>query len=151
MDVRVNEVAKSYVLQLDQRGLEYEYQIRKAVESIPIPTPHVYGLDLHGEAFGVACFFSDFIAGESMLSAMLAGEAWAEELYLNTVCALQAVTEEDLGEVSLRLERNTAEDLLENAFAHLKGRSLPMADAAYRELKTGMPALPSLRFSNWDL
>ena len=82
---------------------------------------------------------------------MLAGEAWAEELYRNTGCALQAVTEEDLGDVSLGLERNSAEDLLENVYAHLKGRSLPLADAAYRELKASMPALLPVRFSNGDL
>lgn len=151
LDVRVNGVPQSYVLQLDPKDMEYEYRILKAVESIPVSTPHVYGLDLQGEALGVACFFSDFIAGESLLGPMLAGEAWAEELYRNTVCALQAVTEEDLGDVSLGLERNTAEDLLENVYAHLKSRSLPLADTVYRELKTSMPALPPVRFSNGDL
>jgi len=151
LDVRVNGAPQSYVLQLDPKDMEYEYRILKAVESIPVPTPHVYGLDLRGEALGVACFLRDFIAGESLLGPMLAGETWAEELYRNTVCTLQAVTEEDLGDVSPGLERNTAEDLLENVYAHLKSRSLPLADAAYKELKAGMPALLPVRFSNGDL
>ena len=60
LDVRVNGVPQSYVLQLDPKDMEYEYRILKAVESIPVSTPHVYGLDLQGEALGVACFFSDF-------------------------------------------------------------------------------------------
>jgi len=151
LDVRVNGVPRSYVLQLDTKDMEYGYRILKAVESIPVSTPHGYGLDLQGEGLGVACFFRDFIAGESLLGPMLAGEAWAEELYRNTVCELQAVTEEDLGDVPLGLERNTADDLLEDVYAHLKGRSLPLADAAYRELKASMPELPPARFSNGDL
>jgi aminoglycoside phosphotransferase (APT) family kinase protein len=151
LDVRVNGALQSYVLQLDPKDMEYEYQILKAVESLPVSTPHVYGLDLQGEALGAVCYFRDFIAGESLLGPMLAGEAWAEELFLNTVCELQAVTEQDLGDVSLGLERNTADDLLEYVYAHLKGRSLPLADAAYRELKASMPTLPPARFSNGDL
>lgn len=151
LDVRVDGVPRSYVLQLDPRDMEYEYQILKAMASLPIPTPHAYGLDLGGEALGVACFFSDFIAGESLLAPMLAGEAWAEDLYLDTVCALQAVTEEDLGGLSAGLERHGAQELLEDNYARLKSRSLPLADAVYQELKASMPALPAVRFSNGDL
>jgi len=151
LDVKVNGVERAYVLQLDTRGMEHEYQVLKAVESIPVPTPRAYGLDLQGEALGVACFFSDFIAGESLLGPMLAGEAWAEELYFDTVCALHAVTDDDLGEVAQRLDKTTAEDALEHAYTSLKSRSLPLADAVYRELKAKMPALPPVRFSNGDL
>ena len=151
LDVTVNGVAQSYVLQLDSRDLEYEYQVLKAVESILVFTPRVYGLDLQREALGVACFFSDFIAGESLLGPMQAGEAWAEDLYLNTVCALQAVTDEDLGDVAHRLKRETANDVLEDAYGYLRSKSLPLADVAYRELKARMPELPPVRFSNGDL
>lgn len=35
-----------------------------------------------GEALGVPCFLLDFIEGESLLEPMLAGERWAEELYI---------------------------------------------------------------------
>jgi hypothetical protein len=97
LDVTVNRIEQFFVLQLDARGLEHEYQVLTAMEAIAIPTPRVYGLDLKGEALGVACFFRDYIAGESLLKPMLAGEAWAETLYLDTVCTLQAVTEADLG------------------------------------------------------
>ena len=151
LEVRVKGVIQSYVLQLDPEKIEHEYQVLKVMERIPIPTPRVYGLDLQGEALGVACFFSDFIEGESLLGPVLAGENWAEELYINTVRKLQAVTENDLGSLALGLERETAADILDDSYAYLKNKSLPLADAAYRKLKRSMPAFPPLTFSNGDL
>jgi aminoglycoside phosphotransferase (APT) family kinase protein len=151
LEVKVNGALQSYVLQLDPKNIEHEYQVLKAMEAIPIPTPRVYGLDLQGEALGMACFFSDFIEGETLLGLMLAGEAWAEELYLDAVCKLQAVTEAELGSIAQSLERETAEGVLEDAYGHLKSLSLPLADAAYKELKARMPKLPAVRFSNGDL
>ena len=151
LDVKLNGVKRAYVLQLDTRGMEHEYQVLKAVEFIPVSTPRAYGLDLRGEALGVPCFFSDFIEGESLLGPMLAEAAWAEKLYLDTVCTLNAVTEEDLGKIAQELDRTTAEDVIEDAYASLKSRSLPLADAVYRKLKAKMPSLPPVRFSNGDL
>jgi hypothetical protein len=85
LDVLANGVEFAYVLQLDERGMEHEYRILKALESIAFPTPRVYGLDMPGEILGVPCFISDFIEGESLLRPMLAGETWAETLYLDSV------------------------------------------------------------------
>jgi aminoglycoside phosphotransferase (APT) family kinase protein len=151
LDVQVNGVERAYVLQLDTRGMEREYQVLKALEAVPLPTPRVYGLDMQGEALGVACFFSEFIEGESLLGPMLAGAAWAENLYLDTVCTLLAITDDNLGNIAQELDRTTAEDVLEDTYASLKDRSLPLADTVYRKLKAEMPALPSARFSNGDL
>lgn len=151
LDVRVDGVERAFVLQVDPRGMEYEYRMLKAVESIPVRTPRAYGLDMQGEALGVPCFFSDFIAGESLLVPMLAGEAWAEELYIDTVCALQAVTEKDLGDFAQEVERIPMADMIDEKYARLKAKSFPLADAAYKKLKEEMPALPALRFSNGDL
>jgi aminoglycoside phosphotransferase (APT) family kinase protein len=151
LKVKVNGAIQSYVLQLDPKNIEHEYQVLKGMEAIPIPTPRVYGLDLQGEALGIACFFSDFIEGETLLGPMLAGEVWAEELYLNTVCKLQAVTEAELGSIAQSLERETSEGVLEDAYSYLKNMSLPLADTAYKELKARMPKLPPVRFSNGDL
>lgn len=151
LDVKVDGVVRSYVLQLDTSSIEHEYQVLKAMESIPISTPRVYGLDMLGEALGVVCFISDFINGESLKDPMLAGETWAEELYINTVIALQSVTADDLGSVANRLKRETAFDVLEDAYGYLKNKMLPLADAVYGELKARMPKLPPVRFSNGDL
>ncbi len=151
LDIRAGGVVKSYVLQLDARGIEYEYRVLKAMEAIPLPTPRVYGLDLQGDALGTPCFFSDFIVGESLLEALEAGEAWAETLYMDAVCALQAVTAGDLGVLAEELTHETARDVLEDAYDFLKGQSLPIAEAAYAALKADMPALPPVCFSNGDL
>jgi aminoglycoside phosphotransferase (APT) family kinase protein len=149
--VQVGGSDRSYVLQLDTRGMEHEYRVLKAVEPLPVPAPRPYGLDLQGEALGVPCFFSDFIEGGSLLGPILAGEAWAEKLYLEAVCSLMAVTEEDLGEVAGSLDHANAEVVLEHAYASLRERSLPLAEAAYRKLKSELPVLPPLRFNNGDL
>ena len=151
LDVIVNGTEQSYVLQLDLRNMAQEFQVLEAMQATAIPTPRVYGLDLQGQALGVPSFFSDFIAGEPLLAPMLAGESWAEQLYIESVCKLQAVTAGELGEVGQALERETAEDVLEEAHANLRSRSLPLADAAYQALKDNMPELPPVRFSNGDL
>ena len=150
LEVKVDGVHQSYVLQVDPEDLELEYQVLKAMEIIPIPTPRAYGLELDGETLGIPCFFSDFIEGESLLEPILAGESWAEELFIVTVSRLQAVTEEQLGSVAKILKRETAADVLKEAYAYLKGKSL-IADAVYKELMDRMPELPPVRFSNGDL
>ena len=151
LDVLVDGEARSFVLQTDPDGMQYEYNILHAMASIPLPTPHPYGLDLEGDALGVPCFFSDFIEGSSFLAPMQAGEPWAEKLYLDTVCALQALTAADLGPVAGDLERIPVDDLLEKAYAQIKDRELPLAQQAYLTLKAAKPALPDLCFSNGDL
>jgi aminoglycoside phosphotransferase (APT) family kinase protein len=151
LDVTVDGVERAYVFQLDTRGLEHEYRVLKAMEAIPILAPRAYGLDLKGEALGVACFFSDFIAGESLLKPMLDGEAWAEKLYIDSVCALQSVTEADLGQAAQFLKRETASDVLENAYAYFKNNPQPLAEEMYQKLKATLPEFPSLCFSNGDL
>lgn len=151
LDVSINGIERAYVLQLDARGIEYEYQILKALEAITLPTPCAYGIDLKGEALGTACFLSDFIAGESLLNPMLAGEPWAETVYLDAVCALQTVTRADLGEMAHKMNQETASEVLENAYAYLKDHPHPLASAMYQKLKASQPDFPPLRFSNGDL
>lgn len=151
LDVTVNGQEQAYVLQLDARGLEYEYQILKALETSAVPTPRAYGLDLVGEALGVPCFFSAFIAGESLLNPMLAGEPWAEEVYFEAVCALQAITTADLGAAASSVEQESAEEVLEDAWAYFKDHPQPLAEAAYQKLQATQPEFPPLRFSNGDL
>jgi len=151
LDVKLDGISHSFVLYIDSDGLEQEYRVMKAVEPLPIATPRVYGLDLQGEALGRACFFSDFIEGESLLGPVQAGEAWAEQLYIDSVCALQAITGEQLGSVASSLKRETALDVLEEAYSTLKTKSLPVADAAYQELISRLPVFPTICFSNGDL
>ena len=152
LDVEVDGVARSYVLRLDSRRGEHEYAVLRAMQSISVPTPRVYGWDPEGEALGVPCFISDFVEGESLLKPMLAGEPWAEALYTDTVCALQAVTRDLLSAVGHRFsDGETGTDFLETAYEYFKANPHPLADAAYRKLKDTMPTLPAARFSNGDL
>jgi aminoglycoside phosphotransferase (APT) family kinase protein len=150
-DVDVNGIVKSFVLRLDAKDSEREYQILRALEPIPIPTPRVYGWDAVGEALGVPCFFCDYIEGESLLTPMLAGEAWAEDLYLDTICALQRISEDDLGGSLPWLRNETAMDVLENAYEYFQRNPRPLATSVYRKLKERVPQFPEIRFSNGDL
>jgi aminoglycoside phosphotransferase (APT) family kinase protein len=151
LDVEVNGARKSYVLRLDTKDSEREYQILRAMEPIPIPTPRVYGWDAAGEALGIPCFFCDYIDGESLLTPMLAGEAWAENLYIDAVCALQKINEGDLGGSLPWLRRETAMDALANAHEYFQRNPHPLATKVYMVLKERIPQFPEVRFSNGDL
>jgi aminoglycoside phosphotransferase (APT) family kinase protein len=152
LEVEVSGVIRRYVLRLDSKRGEHEYEVLRAMESVPIPTPQVYGWDPEGNALGVPCFLCDFVEGESLLEPMLAGERWAEELYIATVCALQGVTREQLSTIENRLGREeTAEGFLEEAQEYFKTDPHPLADAVYAKLREKMPKLPAVQFSNGDM
>ena len=149
LEVEAGGERRAYVLRLDSRGIENEYRILHALDGLPVPAPRAYGWDPAGEALGEACFFSDFIEGESLLGPMLRGEAWAEDVYLEAVCALAVVTERDLAGVAV--ESESAIDILEDAWAFFREQPHPLAERAYLALKTRAPQFPALRFSNGDL
>ena len=151
LDVEVDGAARAYVLRLDPREGSHEYEALQAMESVPIPTPRTYGWDPDGEALGLPCFFEDFVAGESLLPPMLAGEPWAEDLFLDTVCALQAVTRVQVAAADCFGPGETAAASLEEAHGVLVIGPKPLAETAYTKLKSTMPPLPEVRFSNGDL
>ena len=152
LDVDLDGRRRSYVLRLDPRGGEHEFAVLQAMESIPIPTPRAYGWDPAGQAFGLPCFFYDFLEGESLLGPVLAGERWAEDLYIDTVCALQAVGREQLPAIADRLsDELTAEAVLAAANEYFTANPHPLAGAVYARLRATQPILPAARFSNGDL
>jgi aminoglycoside phosphotransferase (APT) family kinase protein len=158
LDVEVEGRARTYVLRLESRNIEHEYQVLRAVESLPVPAPRAYGWDPEGEALGVPCFFYEFVEGESLLGPLLAGETWAEDLYIDTACRLQSITRAQLSSaLPLFGEGESAADVLEEAYAYFQDNPHPLAeaaslaDAAYTQLQATMPALPGTRFSNGDL
>ena len=152
LDVELDGVPRSYVLRLESRRIEHEYEMLRAVEPLPIPTPRAYGWDPGGQALGVPCFMADLVNGESLLPHLLAGEPWAEDLYLDTVCALQSIRREQLGAAVARLEREeSAAAVLEEGRAYFATDPQPLAEAAYARLCGTMPPLPESRFSNGDL
>jgi aminoglycoside phosphotransferase (APT) family kinase protein len=152
LDAVVDDTARSFVLQVDLRRGEHEFEVLRAMETLPIPAPRAHGWDPEGQALGMPCLLTDFFAGESLLPALQAGEAWAEALYIETACALQRVTPEQLAPVAHRLgDGETAVEVLEAAYAGFRADPRPLADAAYAKLKATMPPLPGVRFSNGDL
>jgi aminoglycoside phosphotransferase (APT) family kinase protein len=152
LDVEVASQARSYVLRLESLRIEHEYEVLRAVESLPVPAPRAYGWDPDGEALGIPCFFYDFVEGESLLDHMLAGDPWADALYIDTACTLQSITRDQLGAVAhLFGDSETAVDVLEDAYAHFQADPHPLADAAYGRLKDTLPALPEPCFGNGDL
>lgn len=150
-DLLVNGEKKSYVLRLDKRTSAREFKILKAVENLPIPVPRVYGLDKKGTALGTPCFFMDFIEGGSLLKPMMAGEPWADDLYIEVAVRMQTTLEDDMGEMPEWLERDNAEDVLDKAYQKLKPNDDLVARRVYQELKMSVPNLPKTRFSNGDL
>jgi aminoglycoside phosphotransferase (APT) family kinase protein len=152
LDVERAGERQSYVLRLDSRRIEHEYEMLCAMEAIAIPTPRAYGWDPSGEALGVPCFLQDFVAGESLLGFLLSGEAWAEALYIDTACALQSITREQLPTVAQRLGNGeSAADVLQEAHEYFQENPHPLASGAYARLQETMPPLPEPRFSNGDL
>jgi GNAT superfamily N-acetyltransferase len=86
------------------------------------------------------------------LEPTLAREEWAERLFLDTVCALQAVRLSQLVPVARRLAVGQAVvDILEAANGFFQTHPNRLADAVYQELEATLPELPALRFSNGDL
>jgi aminoglycoside phosphotransferase (APT) family kinase protein len=152
LDTHVDGVSCSYVLRVDADGDGHEYAILRAMEPLPVPTPRAYGWDPSGKWLGVRCFFYDFVDGQSLLKPLLAGHAWAEKLYVDTVVALQMISREQLSSIADRLEpAETAESVLEAAHEFFVERHNRLAEAVYQKLRVRMPELPAPRFSNGDL
>ncbi|MGD8462933.1 MAG: phosphotransferase [Anaerolineae bacterium] len=152
LDVDLDGTTRSYVLRLDSRNIEHELEMLHAMAPLPIPAPRAYGWDPEGRGLGMVSFFYDFVEGESLLEPMLAGEPWAEALYIDTACALQSIRREQLSTVNHRLgEGQTAADVLHEAYTHFGTNPPPLARAVYTRLLDTMPALPEVRFSNGDL
>jgi aminoglycoside phosphotransferase (APT) family kinase protein len=152
LDVEVGSQARSFVLRPESQRIEHEYRVLRALESLPIPAPRAYGWDPAGEALGMPCFFYDLVEGESLLHHMLASEPWAEELYIDTVCALQSITRDRMSAAADFFEEGeTAADVLEDAYSQFQASPDPLADRAYARLRETLPALPEPRFSNGDL
>lgn len=150
-DLLVGGELRSFVFRMHSRTSAREYKVLEAVQNVSIPTPKVYGLDKRGKTFGQPCFFMDFIEGESLLKPLLAGEKWAEDLYIDSAIRLLSIPDELLGNVPTWVDRDSAEDLLDHAYQKLKPFNDLVARKVYQEMKQSVPPLPEVRFSNGDL
>ncbi len=150
-DLLVGDEPRSFVFRMHSRTSAREYKVLEVLQNVEVPTPGVYGLDKKGKTFGQPCYFMDFIEGETLLKPLLAGEAWAEDLYIDSAIRLLSLPEEVLENLPAWVDRSSAEDLLDHAYQKLKPFNDLVARKVYQELKLELPPLPQLRFSNGDL
>ena len=129
-----------------------EVMALEAMKNHPIPTPEVLHWDPAGSALGTPLFISTFIEGEPLLRAMKANEAWADALYIDTVCAVQSITSDDLpsGAIERMEGSESALDVLKAAYERFE-RPDALVESAYQRLKDTAPEPPGDCFSNGDL
>jgi len=142
---------KSYVLRYDSRNLEHEYNVLKAIENLSLCTPCVYGWDPDKGILEKPSFIMDFIEGDSLLKYLKQKEKWAEDLFIETTLDLQSVTHSQLSTFADQIQEESALDVLETAHKYFTENPEPLAEIVYNTLKSDIPPLPDLKFSNGDL
>lgn len=152
IDLETDNGPRSVLVRLGGSCVSNEATALRALENHPLPSPSLLHWDPDGADLGTPLFVSTFIEGEPLLDAMKANEPWADALYIETVCAVQSITPEDLpsGAVERFDGGESALDVLEAAYGMFE-KPNPLAEAAYSRLKEIQPEFPSDRFSNGDL
>ena len=152
VDLETDEGPRRLLVRLGKSCSANEVIALKAMASHPLPSPKVLHWDPDGEALGTPLFVSTFIDGDPLLAAMKANEPWADTLYVDTVCAVQSITANDLppGGTEQMEGSESALEVLEKGYAMFE-KPNPLAEAAYRHLKETWPGPPGDRFSNGDL
>ena len=129
-----------------------EVKALEAIKGHPLPTPEVLHWDPEGEALGTPLFISTFIEGEPLLHGMKANHPWANDLYVETVCAVNSITADDLppGATDEMEGDESALEVLEKAYERFPARDA-LAEEAYRQLKATAPEPHADCFTNGDL
>lgn len=143
----------AFVLRYGESTDAVEVEALRAMADHPIPTPKVVYWDENGATLGVPVCVIEFVDGTPLLPSMKAGEAWAIDLYLETVWTLQAVRPEDLpsGSANKLTAGEPIQQLIESAY-HRFDKPSPLHDEVYQRLVQLQPAeLPEPAFSNGDL
>ena len=152
IDVEAGDGNTAYLLRYGEGCSRNEVTALRAMTNHPIPTPHVLYWDETGAALGAQVFISEFIDGEPLLPAMKAGDAWAIDLYIDTICALQAIRPKDLppGSATQLEAGESILEVIDAAHARFPEQK-PLHEAAYRRLIETQPVFPGTAFSNGDL
>jgi aminoglycoside phosphotransferase (APT) family kinase protein len=126
---------------------EHEYEVLRAMERVTsVPTPRVHGYD---PELGL---LQDFVDGQAVHGPMLAGERWAEDLWIDAIEALFDVRREQLNDVTHRFdEDDDADAVVESACRDLATTRDPLVEELRDRLRRTRPDLPTVRFSNGDL
>ena len=152
VDLETEQGARHLLMRFGRSCSANEVIALRAMEWHPLPTPKVLHWDPDSEALGIPLFVSTFIDGDPLLGAMKTNEPWADALYVDTVCAVQSITADDLplGSTERMEGSESALQVLEKGYA-MFDKPNPLAEAAYRRLKETWPGSPGDRFSNGDL
>lgn len=152
IDVDVAGKRGAYLLRFGESVSSKEVAALRAMNDHPLPTPRVLYSDESEVSLGTPLFVSEFINGTSLLPSMVAGDAWAIDLYINTACELQAINAEDLPPAFVEQlgTSESARDVIDAAYRRLSELS-PLHNDAYRRLIDTQPNVPITRFSNGDL
>jgi len=152
IDVEADSWTASYLLRHGEACSRNEVAALDAMRLHSIPTPRVVFWDEAGSALGTTLLVAEWIDGEPLLPAMTAGEPWALDLYLDTACALQAITAGDLapGSAGLLEGGGPIRGVIDAAYDRMPG-AVPLREAAYRRLLATQPAVPDTAFGNGDL
>ena len=152
IDVDTEGGSDVYLLRFGESVSSREVAALRAMSDHPLPTPRVLFWDETGATAGTPLFVSEFIDGTSLLPPMIAGDAWAIDLYINTACELQAISAKNLpGEFVEQLgAAESARDVVDEAYRRFS-EPTPLHKAAYRRLIDTQPMLPDPEFSNGDL
>ena len=151
IDVETQSGPHSWLLRSGDSTRPNEVAALEAMASHPIPTPGVVLWDETGSILGTPVFVSEFIDGDPLLPAMVAGEEWAIDLYVDTACDLQAIAPDDLppGTADL-LQVETIQQVIGAAFDRFELRTV-LHEQAHDILIATQPQLPDPAFSNGDL
>lgn len=141
-----------YLLRFGESVSSREVAALEAMTDYPLPTPRVLLWDESNADAGTPIFISEFIDGTSLLPPMIAGEAWAIDLYVDTACELQAITTAELPAAFVEQFGTTesARDVVDEAYRRFP-EPTPLHEAAYRQLIATQPVSPDTEFSNGDL
>jgi aminoglycoside phosphotransferase (APT) family kinase protein len=152
VDLETDGGVQTVLVRLGASCSANEVAALEAMKTHPLPTPEILHWDPEGRALGTPLFVSTFIHGDPLLDAMRRNEPWADGLYVDTVCRVQAITDDDLppGSTERMTGSESALDVLDAACARFQ-EPTPLVGAAYRRLKETAPQPPGDRFSNGDL
>lgn len=152
MDIHTPGDSHRVVVRFGDSCSSNEVNALQVVDSLELPTPRLLHWAPWDPELKTALFISSYVGGVGLLQAMKDHEPWAEDLYIDTACALQAISTMSLPEgaaSTLRVDES-AEEVLEAAYRMFAERDT-LIERVYRRLKATKPPLPSPEFSNGDL